>query len=212
MNLCLTFSHFEELYKNGYSVDMVFMLSLTQEGTDIKSLCEGSPKLGALFQGMLRKGLLTEDSKLTLSGKAVLDILNKEVIEKPTLKRSAAFVPTEDFEKWWKVYPGTDTFTYKGKSFSGSRSLRQKRDDCKTKLSKILNEGEYTIDEMIAALEYEVLQKKENSYKAGENKLKYMQNSLTYLNQRTFEPFIELIREGAKITPSQSSSEGSVDI
>jgi len=26
-----------------------------------------------------------------------------------------------------------------------------------------------------------------------------MQNSLTYLNQRTFEPFIELIREGKKI-------------
>jgi hypothetical protein len=212
MNLCLTFSHFEELYKNGYSVDMVFILLLAKEGTDIKSLCDGSPKLGALFQGIIRKGLLTEDSKLTLSGKAVLDILNKQVIEKPILKRSAASIPTEDFERWWKTYPGTDTFTYNGKSFSGTRSMKRGREDCKTKLSKILNEGEYTIDEMISALEYEVLQKKENSYKANENKLKYMQNSLTYLNQRTFEPFIELIREGAKITPSQSSSEGSVDI
>jgi hypothetical protein len=212
MNLCLTFSHFEELYKNGYSVDMVFMLSLANEGTDIKSLCEGNPKLGALFQGIVRKGLLTEDSKVTLSGKAVLDILNKEVIEKPILKRSATSVPTEDFERWWKAYPGTDTFAYKGKTFEGTRSLRTKKDDCKLKLTKILNEGEYTIDEMVEALEYEVVQKKENSVKAGENKLKYMQNSLTYLNQRTFEPFIELIKEGVKIIPSQSATKGSVDI
>jgi len=29
--------------------------------------------------------------------------------------------------------------------------------------------------------------------------LKNMQNSLTYLNQRSYEPFIELIKEGAKI-------------
>jgi hypothetical protein len=27
----------------------------------------------------------------------------------------------------------------------------------------------------------------------------FMQNSLTYLNQRTFEPFIELIKEGNNI-------------
>ena len=65
---------------------------------------------------------------------------------------------------------------------------------------------------MVEALEYEVVQKKENSVKAGENKLKYMQNSLTYLNQRTFEPFIELIKEGVKIIPSQSAPKGSVDI
>jgi hypothetical protein len=210
MNLCLTFSHFEELYKNGYSVDMLFLLKLAQEGNDIKSLCDGSPKLGALFQGVVRKGLLTEDSKLTLSGRDVLDVLNKETIEKPLTRKAPD--KTDDFERWWKAYPGTDTFAYKGKTFEGTRSLRTKKDDCKLKLTKILNEGEYTIDEMVAALEYEVVQKKENSVKASENKLKYMQNSLTYLNQRTFEPFIELIKEGVKIIPSQSAPKGSVDI
>jgi hypothetical protein len=35
-----------------------------------------------------------------------------------------------------------------------------------------------------------------------------MQNSLTYLNQRSFEPFIELIKEGQKIVeaPQQLNS------
>ena len=37
------------------------------------------------------------------------------------------------------------------------------------------------------------------SVKLSTNKLTYMQNSLTYLNQRSYEPFIELIKEGAKI-------------
>ena len=205
MNLCVTFSHFEELYKNGYTLDMLFILKLAEEG-DVMFLCQDDIKLKTLLQGMIRKGILTENGGVTLSGKAVLEILNKEEI-KPLSRK----IPdkTDDFERWWKAYPGTDTFTYKGKSFSGTRSMRVKKDDCKLKFTKILNEGEYTADEMVAALQLEVEQKKDNSVKAIENKLKYMQNSLTYLNQRTFEPYIELIKEGS---PSPSIPTGSVDI
>jgi len=209
MNLCITFSHFKELYKNGYDVNMVFLLKISEE-MDVIALCEDDVKLKTLLQGVIRKGLLTEQGKLTLSGRSVIEMLDKEIIEKPLSRKAPD--KTDDFERWWKAYPGTDTFAYKGKTFEGTRSLRTKKDDCKIKLTKILNEGEYTIDEMVEALEYEVVQKKENSVKAGENKLKYMQNSLTYLNQRTFEPFIELIKEGVKIIPSQSAPKGSVDI
>jgi hypothetical protein len=208
MNLCVTFSHFEELYKNGYTLDMLFVLKLAEDA-DVMFLCNDDLKLKTLLQGMIRKGILTENRGVTLSGKAVLEILNKEEIKPLTRK-----IPdkTDDFERWWKAYPGTDTFTHKGKSFSGTRSMRVKKDECKLKFTKILNEGEYTADEMIAALQFEVEQKKDNSVKAGENKLKYMQNSLTYLNQRTFEPYIELIKEGATIAPSPSIPTGSVDI
>jgi hypothetical protein len=61
---------------------------------------------------------------------------------------------------------------------------------------------------MIAALEYEVLQKKENSVKVKTNKLTYMQNSLTYLNQRSFEPFIELVKEGKKVVEEPTITGG----
>lgn len=209
MNLCVTFSHFEELYKNGYTLDMLFVLKLAEEA-DVMFLCNDDLKLKTLLQGMIRKGILTENGNVTLSGRAVLEILNKEEDVKPLTRKTPD--KTDDFERWWKAYPGTDTFTYKGKSFSGTRSMRVKKDDCKLKFTKILNEGEYTADEMIAALQLEVEQKKDNSVKAGENKLKYMQNSLTYLNQRTFEPYIELIKEGATIAPSPSAPTGSVDI
>jgi hypothetical protein len=65
------------------------------------------------------------------------------------------------------------------------------------------------MDDLVKALEFDVLQKKENSLKTGTNKLTYMQNSLTYLNQRSFEPFIELIRQNSII---EEQTMGGTDI
>lgn len=110
----------------------------------------------------------------------------------------------EQFEEWWNAFPGTDTFEYKGKRFSGSRALRSKKEDCKMLFEKILREG-FTKDEMIKAVNYEVTQKKEDSVKRGENKLRFMQNSLTYLRQRTWEPYIELVRQGSKADESEKA-------
>lgn len=196
MKLNITVYHFEEILKAGYSLDIIYFLKLVDEGTDATALCE-NPKMSVLCQTLRRKGLLSESFKLTLIGKSVLGFLDEEGTPETKLVKKKP--DSNDFDEWWKAYPGTDTFTHKGKDFTGTRSMRVKKDDCKAKLNSILQEGEYTIDEMIAALKYEVLQKKENSYASKTNKLCYMQNSLTYLNQRSFEPFIELIREGKTI-------------
>lgn len=196
MKLELTFSHFEEILKKGYNLDIVFLLSLVkEEACDIKELSYENPKLSTLYQTLIRKGLISDECLLTLDGKALIDFLSTPMETKMERRK-----PVEDhFNNWWKVYPGTDTFNYKGKSFTGTRSIRVKKDECKLKFDKIMNEGEYTVDEMIKALEFEVMQKKENSLKTGVNKMTFMQNSLTYLNQRTFEPYIELIKEGQKV-------------
>lgn len=195
MNLNLHTSHFKQIIENGYSLDMVFLLKLAEEEECLESFCNGSPKLEALYQGIYRKGLISVEDKLTLTGKSVLEFLTTaEDTTKFVKKRKTS----DDFELWWKAYPGTDTFKINGKSFTGTRSLRNKKDECKAKLNKILDEGEYTIKELIEALEFEVNQKVNNSIKTGVNKMTFMQNSLTYLNQRTFEPFIELIKEGHK--------------
>ena len=86
--------------------------------------------------------------------------------------------------------------------------MRVKKEECKLKFNTIIGEGEYKSTELIAALEYEILQKKENSIKTKVNRLTFMQNSLTYLNQRSFEPFIELIREGKTIKESAEPIKG----
>lgn len=196
MNIKITPYHFEQLVKDGYSLDMIFLLKLIEEDFDIKTLCEGDKKTEMLCQTIRRKGLVSEQFRLTVLGKNLLEFLATRAKTSKIVKKTETFA---EFEKWWATYPGTDIFTHKGKSFSGGRTLRVSKDDCQIKLNTILAEGEYTIDQLIAALEYEVLQKKENSVKTSTNRLTYMQSSITYLNQRSFQNYIELINQGVVI-------------
>lgn len=196
MNLKLTAYHFEELIKKSYSLDLIFLLKLIEEQYDISALTQDSMKIAALHQALVRKGLITEtEDKLTTMGQELISFIETKESKKIVKKKPA----TTEFEEWWKAYPGTDTFKHKGKSFTGARSLRQNKDECRLKFDKILLEGEYTADELTEALKFDVAQKKENSVKTSTNRLSYMQNSLTYLNQRSYEPFIELIKDGAQI-------------
>jgi len=204
MKLNVTLYHFEELIKKTYSLDLIFLLKMLEEGIDTTELCANSVRVCNLFQTLERKGLIGTDQKLTLQGKELLSFMESEGEVKIAKKKAG---PSE-FEEWWKAYPGTDTFTHKDKRFTGSRSLRQNKDECRLRFEKILLEGEYTLADMLAALKFDVEQKKENSVKTGANKLTYMQNSLTYLNQRSFEPYIELVREGAQVEEANKPTGG----
>lgn len=195
MNFKLEVHHFEELIKKSYSLDHIFLLKLIHENNDISPLLEGSMKIKALEQGLIRKGLITDEGALTITGTELLVFLDT--------KNKTKFLKTKvnntDFETWWKAYPGTDTFAYKDCSFIGSRTLRQNKEECRIKFDKIILEGEYTANQLTEAMQYDVDQKKAMSAKLRSNKLSFMQNSLTYLNQRSYEPFIELIQQGVKI-------------
>lgn len=209
MNLKITPYHFEELIKKSYSLDVIYLLKLIEQQMDVQPLCEGSMKISALYQTLIRKGLIsTTDEKITTEGIELLRFIETKEATK-IIKRKP---DTTQFEEWWKVYPGTDTFAHKGKKFTGNRGLRQNKDECRLRFDKILLEGEYTAAELIEALEFDVLQKKENSVKTGTNRLSYMQNSLTYLNQRSYEPFIELIKEGGKVIEEAPKPTGGTDI
>lgn len=204
MNIKLTFSHFEELIKSGYNLDMLFFVMLVEDGADVDEMIKSGAKMQMIYQSVRRKGLLSETNKVTVLGKDMIALLNQEKGAKMPKKKKT----DTEFDRWWAHYPGTDTFTHKGESFTGTRGMRVKKEECRVKFDNILSEGEYTGKDMIAALQYEILQKKENSLKTKVNKLTFMQNSLTYLNQRSFEPFIELIREGKTIQESPEPIKG----
>jgi len=209
LEIKLTNAHFEEIIKKGYSLDMIFMLKLFEETDEAYS---SSPKIINILQALTRKGLLTEGEEVTDEGRELLKFLSSKE-DKPKIPRKKKEITDDDFTKWWKAFPATDTFIFKGRQFKGSRALKTKKDECRTKIEKILKEGEYSIDLLIEALQLEVNQKMENSYKTGTNKMSYMQNSLTYLNQRTFEAFIELIKAGHKVKEVQQTSiMGGIDI
>lgn len=209
MKLNLTPEQFEELIKRSYNLDILYLLKLIEEQYDVTPLCEGSMRIAAVYQALIRKGLITDtDDKLTTLGRDLLEFLNLKTGAKIIKRRPA----TTDFEEWWKAYPGTDSFEYKGKKFTGTRALRLNKDDCRLKFDKILLEGEYTAQQLVAALNYEILQKKENSVATNSNRLTFMQGSSVYLNQRAFEAFIELINDGAKIDIAPQKPTGGTDI
>lgn len=197
IQLKLTASHFEELIKKGIPLDLLFLLKAKDMGEIISS----GPKIENLKQTAIRKGLCEETGGLTEEGKQLLAFLSSTE-ESPKLprrkKEKTPAIEDDDFIKWWKTYPASDTFDYKGRKFKGTRALRVKKNDCEAKLNKIITSGEYKIDELIMALRLEISQKAENSVKTGQNKMSYFQNSLTYLNQGTYDAYVELVRAGHK--------------
>lgn len=206
MSIKFTPNHFKEIIERGFSMDQVTVLKWIHEQVDLTALinCE-SAKLTAIFQSILRKGLVNDASdKLTTLGQELLLFIDTKDPGKMVRKKS----DSTDFDLWWKEFPSTNTFTYKGVHFEGDRSLKQKKDECRLKIEKILLDGEYTIQDLIAALNYEIIQKKESSLKTRTNKISYMHNSLTYLNQMDYNSFIELIKEGNVINTQNKIFDG----
>jgi len=181
---------FIELKQKGLNMDLIWMLQKIHEGKET-ILIDGI--ISSLLLTLERKGYILE-GLVTQEGVELLDSLKEKKI------KTKKFPKIDDvFEKWWKAYPGTNEFTYRGKAFLGTRALRTKKEKCREKFEEIVDEG-VNAEDMVKALEKEIEQKKEESYKKNDNKLTYMQNTLTYLNQRTFEPYIELIKETKQIS------------
>jgi len=94
--------------------------------------------------------------------------------------------------------------------FKGTRALRRGKEECRRKFKAIIEEGDYTAQQLTKALKYEVDVKVQRSIKERKNIMSFMQGSITYLNQRTFEAFIELMDQ-EKDNPPESAS-GPTDI
>lgn len=207
MKLHISPNIFKEIIKKGYNLDLIYLLKLVEEEEDVEPLYKDSMKIESLYYGLIRKGLIGKDEeKITLEGKDLLKYIDDNVESKKIVKRQPL---TSDFEEWWKNYPTTDSFTYKNKTFKGTRSLRRSKNQCKVKFTAIVNEGIYSPKELIDALKYEVETKVKRSLKENKNIMSYMQGSVTYLNQRTFEGFIELM-DSEKDKPEQKT--GPIDI
>lgn len=207
MKFNVTPSHFEQLLKQSYSLDHIFLLKLVEANIEIQPLIDGSMKIAGLYQSLIRKGLVSDvTQEITQIGRELLTFADTEV-KQPMKKLKQK---SSDFESWWNAFPSTDNFEHKERKFPGSRALKRAREDCRIKFNKILAEGEYVAQDIVDATNLDVYLKKEASVRSGDNKLSFLQNSLTYLVQRSFEPFIEMIKTGVEIPNAQTKR--SVDI
>lgn len=195
---------FEELIKKSYSLDHVYLLQLIEQGFDISSLSNESMKISALVSGLVRKGLITNDNKLTILGQELLIFVGDKKGKKlPKIK-----VISEEFDTWWEVFPSSNKFTHKGVSFDATRAFKVKKEDCKLLFNKHINEKAFTANEMIEATKYDVQLRKESSVAKKENQLTYLQNTYTYLYQMSFQGYVDLIKEGVEIVETKKTYDG----
>lgn len=206
MKLNITVDHYQELIKKSYSLDLVYLLGLIHEGYDVTPLCDSSVKIKAIYNSLLRKQMITKEEKLTTLGVDILDFINKKSSKKFIKKK----IEKSEFDEWWEIYPLTDEFMMGSKRFAGTRGLRVNKEKCRLEFTKILEEGVFTKEEIIECTLYDIRQRKSNSLKQARNNLSYIQNSHTYLNQRSFEPFLSLVKSPQKFTDSKNL--GSLDI
>jgi hypothetical protein len=169
------------------------------------------------YQSLQRRMLIVPDPTgenyyiASLQGKELYNellALNKGLPPLFTVKANNKARNT-DFDEWWAAYPATAGWVSdEGRKFMSGRSLRSgsKEDNRKAYLA-ILNEGKYTAKDLLECLKYEIAAKKSQSLLTGNNHLQFMKGSLAYLNQRTFENFVDLVRAGDSIDDKTSNWE-----
>jgi len=207
MKLDITDHHFIELHKKGYTMDMVVILDWANRGLSLDHIIGGSKKIEAIHNTMLRKGLLTDENKITAIGAEILTFISKKTnrkFEKPKVKKG-------DFDKWWSVFPSNDKFEIGNRKFGPTRSFKTLKEDCRLMFNKMVLDKEFTAQEIIDATLYDVNLKKKRSYTKNSNQLKYLQNSATYLRQKTFMGFVGM-GTGEDQLPKSRISKGSIDI
>jgi len=200
MELKITPNHYLALAKKAYSLDMIFLLKLIEEDYDIKPLVLGSKRIENVYHGLIRKLLLTDEGKLNLESKNLLKFISSE--DNIILTKRVSH--DDSFDEWWKIYPGTDGFTHRNRTFSLTRNLRGDKTRARRCWKAVLDKGEYTSEEIINATKFDIAQRKEMSVKNGKNQLTYMQNSATYIYQGTFAAFIEHMRESGVVKHTSS--------
>jgi len=173
-------------------------MMLVKEGHNMDLFIKDSMKLEAMLQSLVRKGLLTDENKLTIPGQELLDFMASKIAVPMTRKKPS----TKDFDEWWEAFPASDHFEYKGRIFTGSRTMRVKKEDCKLKFNAILNEGKFTARQIIDATKFLVTLKKENSFKKKSNELSYLNNSYKFINESLFAPFVDIMKQGVPISDS----------
>lgn len=128
------------------------------------------------------KGLLLWSEVISWTGK----FEHKE--QQPKKKKEYS----KEFLEFWAEFPSTNSFD----GFPGVRKLKVNQEKCAAEYDRLLKYIRH--EDMIKALKYHVELTKELSRKEGRNKMDYFVNSLRYLKEKYFEPFIGQVKQEKK--------------
>lgn len=172
------------------------------------------------IQALTRKGFIITKNlwfEISLKGKELYErcLLASTGIDTSTIQSNEDLLDSQ-FKEWYKLYPATSKWEYNGKEFSGSRVLKQFQNKCKETYLDILNQNEYSHQDMINGLKYELKMRKEDSIKTGDNKLNYMKGALPSLNAGIYKSYIEAYKNNPSYLDNDKfvnrKNEGVVDL
>lgn len=147
-----------------------------------------------IFSALKRKMWIDDNLKLNIAGLDVLRQLeelekNPKELKSDKIKENFKEEIKEKFEEWWNVYPSTNNFTYRSTHFTGIQSKRIKKEDCFDLFYKLTLKFEP--DLIIRATANHIEIAKLESYNKGQNQITFIPNSLRYLREEIFLPFIK---------------------
>ena len=126
------------------------------------------------FYRLQRKKFITEDNILTELGKEVY----KDLFELNTGQIEI------DFNNFWEAYPSSDKWA----NYPMTRTLRNNKVKSKQLYTTLMQEG-VTPESILLGLNIEIETRKRISSK--DNSMKFMQASSTWLNNRTYEAWLD---------------------
>lgn len=133
---------------------------------------------------------------LTLKGENVIKALSEIKFDKEKEEKIVITVEIY-FNEFWDTFPASD----KWGPFKPTRSFKADKNGCNKKYTKLLLEEGYKHEDVIKALKYQInLFQKDST--AIENKMKFFQNTSTWLNQKTFVGYLELSNSEIEDTSS----------
>lgn len=114
-------------------------------------------------------------------------------VKKVRVKHKASGANAEAFLTFWKEFPTSAQFTYKGVLFKSERTLKANQRVCEQKYNKILEEDKISPEVLLRCLQVEIATRKEESYLhwRKENKLHVMNGCEVWLNQKRYIGYLD---------------------
>lgn len=189
---------------------IVMMEAIFQKETDfLEKLFHIEKQRKLLLQNLVRRGYLElYDEELgfefhhniyvTDKGEDVILTLKERFEE--FKKEEIVFNKTDfetHFQEFWDTFPSSDKVLH----YPRTRVLRTEQDKCRKMYKKLLEE--YTHEDIMKALNYEINMRTSNSTGKSFSDLKYMKASVTWLNNKEFLSILEIMKEDGveKIDP-----------
>ncbi len=182
--------HILSLIKARIPLESVYILSLLKNNKEIPEEIGTTTKF---YQVLQRKAYIDTKGNITEYGIKLYESLFKDP-SKTITKTKRAIVKNDDFERFWSIFPSSDVFTINGREFTGTRSMKTGKENCKRMFQVIINEG-ILGEDIIRSTEWVFKTAREKSARTGQNQISYIPASERFLRERKFMPFIDISKK-----------------